>query len=52
MTDVGATVIMESLQFNSSLKKLYLPNDKINKELMKKIEEELKSSNRYEFEVL
>jgi len=48
MTDIGGTVILESLPFNSSLKTLELKGE-ISKELMKKIEAELKSMKRYGF---
>jgi len=48
MTDIGGTAILEALQFNSSLMTLGLEDNKISKELMEKIEAELKSSDRYD----
>jgi len=48
ITDVGGTAILEALQFNSSLITLGLEDNKISKELMEKIETELKTSNRYD----
>jgi len=48
ITDVGGIAMLESLQFNSSLRLLELAdNYNINEDLMKKIERELKSPNRY-----
>jgi len=47
MTDDGGTAILESLQFNSTLKTLDFSGNNLSEELVQKIQAELKSPNRY-----